>query len=125
MKRASKIAAFLCCVLLLAAARLNSDAALKLDVSPSISRAPAAVKVRVTVVPAPGDRALNVVAESDNYYRSSEVQLEGRDSGAINVFEFRDLPTGLYQITGVVMTAQGPRATALRIIKVEPGLGGR
>ena len=41
------------------------------------------------------DRALRVVAESDTFYRSSEVQLDGADSDGVNTFEFRDLPSGL------------------------------
>lgn len=123
MKTIQRIAAFSCFVLLCGVATLDGTSPLKMDVSPSVSRAPGAVKVRVTVTSAPQDRALLVVAQSPNFYRSSEVQLEGTDSSPINVFEFRDLPSGLYQITGTLVTANGPRATVLRLAKVDPGIG--
>ena len=117
------IAAMSCAVLLLGAATLNGAAALKLEVSPSMSRAPAVLNVRVMVAPAAGNRALHVVAESATYYRASAVELDGSAADAVNVFEFRDLPAGLYQITGTLVDGRGPRATVSRLAKVEPPFG--
>ena len=120
-----RIAPLVCGVLLVGVTTLNSAAALKMEVSPTMSRAPAVLRVRVMVAPASDDRALHVVAESANYYRSSAVELDGSDSDALQVFEFRDLPAGMYQITGTIVDGHGPRATATRLARVEPTFGGR
>jgi hypothetical protein len=120
-----RVAAFSWMIFLAMAATLNSASPLQMSVSPSVSRAPAVLTVRIMVNAGPEDRALHVVAESPSYYRASEVQLEGTRSEAMNVFEFRDLPTGLYQVTGVLVDGHGPRATISRLAKVEPGFGSR
>jgi hypothetical protein len=93
-------------------------------VSPELAVAPAFLTVRVRVDAAPENRRLQVVAESESYYRSSEVQLEGETGEPLSVFEFRGLPTGVYQVTGVLIGANGPRATAWKVARVEPP-GGR
>ena len=125
MRNAQRIAAVSCFVLLSVVTRLDSTAALRLDVTPSISRAPAHVRVRAIVNVGPDDRALQVAAVSANFYRSSEIQLDGTSSGGERVFEFRDLPSGMYEISGVIVDGKGPRAKAFALLKVEPGLGGR
>jgi len=117
--------AFSWAIFLLMAATLDSASPLQMQVSPSVSRAPAVVTVRVMVNAGPEDKALQVVAESPSYYRASAVQLEGTQSEAVNVFEFRNLPSGMYQITGLLVDSNGPRATISRLAKVEPGLGSR
>jgi hypothetical protein len=39
------------------------------------------------------------------------------------VFEFRNLPSGQYEVTGVLMGVNGPRAMATGIAKVQPAAG--
>ena len=46
-------------------------------VSPAIAFAPANLIVRATVQAHESNRAIEIVAESDSFYRSSEIQLEG------------------------------------------------
>ncbi|MBI3493477.1 MAG: hypothetical protein HY047_17105 [Acidobacteria bacterium] len=88
-----------------------------------MSRAPALLTVRVTVEAAADNRVLQVVAESSDFYRSSQVQIGGANATPLNVFEFRNLPTGLYQVTGVLVGVHGPRATVTRLAKVDPSVG--
>jgi hypothetical protein len=125
MKKAQRVAAVSCFVLLCVATRLDSTAALKMDVTPSISRAPASVQVRVVINAGPDDREFHLAAESGSFYRSSAIALDGASSGGLNVFELKDLPSGTYEISGVLVDAHGPRARVLRTLRVEPGLGGR
>ena len=103
----------------------GSDIPLRMEVAPSVARAPALLTVRVVVPRAQINRRLHVVAESPEFYTSSEVDLPGEHAPAMSVFEFRNLPAGLYEITGVVIDARGGRSTVSRLAKVEPGLGGR
>ena len=115
-----------CAVCLLGAlGGLDGDQVLRMDVSPSVSRAPAVLTVRVTVEAAAENRSLQIAAESPTFYRSSEVQIDGANAHPMNVFEFRDLPTGTYQVTGVLIGSRGPRATVLRLARVEPAVGSR
>jgi hypothetical protein len=125
MRRLLQIAAFSWLALVVSDAVLHGAGPLKMDVSPSVSRAPAVLTVRVVVQAGNEDRYLQVVAESPTFYRSSEIQLEGTKSTPLNVFEFRNVPTGLYQITGVLVDAHGPRANISRLVKVEPSVGSR
>ena len=63
------------------------------------------------------------MAESPEFYRSSEIQLDGENTPSLSVFEFRNLPTGLYQVTGVLIGASGERAKVSRLARVEPTFG--
>src|SRR5262245_17606029 len=103
----------------------GGDVALRMEVAPSVARAPALLTVRVVVPRAQINRRLHVVAESPEFYTSSEVDLPGEHAPALSVFEFRNLPAGLYEITGIVMDARGGRSTVSRLAKVEPGIGAR
>ena len=125
MSRTQRIAAFSSVGLLLATTRLNSEDLLRMQVSPAVSRAPAVLTIRVSVQPSSDDRSLQIVAESATFYRSSEIELDGTSATAHQVVEFRNLPAGLYQVTGVLVGTRGPRATVLRTAKVEPSPGSR
>jgi hypothetical protein len=82
---------------------------LKLAVSPSYSFAPSNLRIRVRVVPNAENRALAVVAESGDLYRSSEIQLEGDHAPATTTFEFRGLPSGDYEILAALVDSAGRR----------------
>jgi hypothetical protein len=104
---------------------VHAGGPLRIEVSPSIARAPAAVTVRVSIESSSDNRALQIVASSANFYRSSEIQLDGAAASPLNVFEFKNLPTGMYQVTGVLRGVHGPRATMSKLAKVEPAFGSR
>jgi len=108
---------------LLAASPLSGDEPLRMQLTPSVQRAPAVLTIRVTVEAADDNRALRVVAESPTFYRSSEVRIDGRQSPPLNVFQFRNLPTGVYQVTSELIGSRGRRATATRFARVEPPFG--
>jgi len=107
------------------ASNLSGAEHLRMQVSPPVSRAPGFVVIRVGVEKAADNRRLQIITESADFYRSSEIPLDGQNAPAVNVFEYRDLPTGLYHITGVLIGTRGERATVARLAKVEPAVGGR
>jgi hypothetical protein len=83
------------------------------------SFAPANLNIRVRVVPSAENRALEVVAESGEFYRSSQVPLEGEHAPATTTFEFRGLPGGDYMIHGILTDSSGRRrATAEQSVRV-------
>jgi hypothetical protein len=88
-----------------AAAGANQPLAIK--VSPAVSFAPANLIIRTSVDPDAYNRSLEVVAESDDFYRSSTVMLEGDRAPKTTQFEFRSLPPGEYAVSVVVTGADG------------------
>jgi len=113
------------CVLGLVPRALNGGEALQMQVSPAIQRAPAMLTVRVMVESSPDNRLLKVVAESGTFYRSSEVEIDGASASRLKVFQFRGLPTGRYEVTSVLVGAQGRRASISRVAEVVPTPGER
>jgi hypothetical protein len=109
--------------LFLGASILEGDEPMRMRVTPAMSLAPGFLTVRVRVEAAPENRRLQVIAESSDFYRSSEVPLDGVKGVPLTVFEFRDLPSGLYHVTGVLIGVQGPRATASGVARVQPSAG--
>src|SRR5262245_2869790 len=103
------VAVFL--LMLLAGPRvLDGGGAMRMQMSPAVSRAPAFLTVRV-MIEAPADsRVLEVIAESPEFYRSSQIPIDGVNRSFLKVFEFANLPTGTYQVTSTLLGVNGPRA---------------
>jgi hypothetical protein len=87
---------------------------LSMRVSPAISFAPANLVIRTSVEPDASNRAMEVIADSDGFYRSSAVQLDGDRAPKTTTFEFRSLPPGTYEVTAVVIGADGQRRALAR-----------
>jgi hypothetical protein len=102
-----KVQAFVCGFLLLMAAPLGAGERLLLKVSPTVSFAPANLVVRTTIEADPANRSLAIVAESGDFYRSSQVQLDGDHAPRISTFEFRSLPPGVYTVRALLFDADG------------------
>jgi hypothetical protein len=66
------------------------------------------------VEPDPGNRALEVVAESGAYYRSSRIQLDGTEASGTISFEFRNVPGGEYDVRGVLINSSGHERAVVR-----------
>jgi hypothetical protein len=78
-------------------------------VSPAVSFAPANLNVRAQIESDAQNRAVEIVAESTDFYRSSEIQLDGENAPRTSTFEFRSLPPGRYEVTATLL---GPGGTA-------------
>ena len=113
------------CVFGLVPSALNGGEALQMKVSPAVQRAPAMLTVRVMVESSDDNRLLQVVAASETFYRSSEVEIDGANSSPLRVFQFRGLPTGRYEVTSVLLGTQGRRAMISRVAEVVPSPGER
>jgi hypothetical protein len=75
--------------------------------------------IRVDVTPDPENRALEVIAESSDYFRSSRIQLDGEDARKTITLEFRGLPPGDYAVWGRLIDSAGhQRATVRRQVTV-------
>ena len=102
-----KLTAALFAILMLAGAPMGAGERIIIKVSPAIAFAPANLVVRATIPADADNRAVQIVAESADFYRSSEMQLEGERAPRTTTFEFRSLPSGTYQVSATLMGADG------------------
>src|SRR6267378_7347229 len=72
-----RIALWICGCLAFAALPLDGGDRLAMTVQPARSFAPSFLRVRVRIEPSAGNRWLEVIADSDGFYRSSEIPLDG------------------------------------------------
>ena len=98
---------------------------LKLAVTPAQSFAPATVRIRARIEPSAANRMLTIVADGADFYRSSEIQLDGDSAPKTVELRFSDLPGGEYEVYAVLTDAFGRhRATVRQPARVLSMLGG-
>jgi hypothetical protein len=116
-------------ILMAAAATLPVGAGerMTLKVSPAVAFAPANLVVRATIEADAANRSIEIVAESIDFYRSSEIQLEGDKAARTNTFEFRSLPPGTYEVRAKLVGADGQARAAIRtqVNVIDAGAGDR
>lgn len=86
---------------------LNGNEPLRLAVTPVHSFAPATVNIRVRIEPSAENRTLAIVADGANFYRSSEMPLEGDQAPTHVELRFSNLPGGDYVISAVLTDRLG------------------
>ena len=99
---------------------LNGSQPLSLQVSPAMAAAPAFISVRAVIEASDDNRALEVVAQSSDFFRSSRVELDGRAAPPLSVFQYSNLPPGLYEVSAFLIGTSGQRAAVSKIVKVVP-----
>jgi hypothetical protein len=115
-----KVRAILCGLLLtMSGLSVGAGEKLSLKASPEISFAPAHLIVRTSIEPDADNRALEIVIDSPDFYRSSTIQLEGDQAPRMSVVEFRGVPGGNYEISARLFGQSGEsRAVARRVVDV-------
>jgi hypothetical protein len=69
---------------------------------------------------------VEILAESSDFYRSSEIQLEGDKAARTTMFEFRSLPPGSYEVRATLFGSSGKRGVVRQQVNVIPsGAGDR
>lgn len=63
---------------------------------------PATVRIKVAVEPKADNRMLRVEADGDQYFRASDLVLEGDKEARHHTVEFKNLPAGDYVIRATV-----------------------
>ena len=105
-------------LMLSASLPLGATEPMMVKVSPAVCFAPANLIVRATIVSNADNRSVEIVAESDEFYRSSEIQLDGDHAPRTSQFEFRSLPPGMYEIRATLYGTNGERATVHQQVNV-------
>jgi hypothetical protein len=93
--------------LLLATAPLGADERLKMYLSVTGAIAPANVSVQTIVQPSSRNRAIRVVAESEDFFRSSTMSLNGESAPRVTTITFPQMPSGQYHIEVAVLAVDG------------------
>ena len=91
----------------LAPSSLGGASRLAMKVSPTLAYAPARLWVHTRVERNTENRAIEIIAESEEFYRSSEIQLDGERAPRETTFEIRGLPAGLYDVMAVLKGVGG------------------
>jgi hypothetical protein len=87
---------------------------ISMRVSPSVAFAPADLIVRTTIEASDENRAIEIVAESGDFYRSSEQPLDGERAPRTTELHFRSLPEGEYIVSAVLKGAGDERLAVMR-----------
>jgi hypothetical protein len=99
---------------LIATLPLGAGERMTIKVSPVVAFAPANLIVRTMIVADGENRAVEIVAESRDFYRSSTVQLDGENSARTTSFEFRSLPPGTYEVRANLLGTRGEQRATVR-----------
>ena len=99
---------------IVAAVPLGAGERMTMKVSPAVAFAPANLIVRAMIVADADNRAVEIVAESNDFYRSSQIQLEGEKAARTSMFEFRSLPPGTYEVRANLLGADGRSRAMIR-----------
>jgi hypothetical protein len=113
-----RIGFLICGFLALVAIPVNGGGRLTMNVSPAYSFAPSFLRIRVRVEPSAENRSLEVIAESAEFYRSSQIPLDGDRAPRTIVVEFPSVPAGDYDIAGVVTDRTGRQSAAREHVQV-------
>jgi hypothetical protein len=97
---------------------ITASEPLVLQVSPSVSMAPANVRVRARIEKNADNRGIEVAAESDDFYRSSYVSLDGDRAPFITEIAFKGLPGGDYHVSVVLIGSRGIRSSVTQPITI-------
>jgi hypothetical protein len=93
---------------------LGAGERITIKVSPAVSFAPANLIVRTMIVADADNRAVEIIAESPDFYRSSQIQLEGDKAPRTTMFEFRSLPQGTYEVRANLIGIGGQQRAFVR-----------
>jgi hypothetical protein len=59
----------------------------------------------------PRNRELRITVEGEDFFASSDVQLDGVDAATTHQFTWRELPGGAYRVDAILLRADGERTT--------------
>ena len=99
----------------------DANECMSMKVSPRQALAPVNLRVSVRVEPNADNRVLTIVADSEEFYRSSQIPLEGDRAPKTFTIEYPNVPGGQYQVTSVLFNGMGrERATISETAHVVP-----
>jgi hypothetical protein len=113
-EKSMNVRACVCGVAVMTTTVVGAKEPLSMRVSPAMSFAPANLVIRTRLEPDADNRAMEIVAESGEFYRSSAIQLDGERAPRTATFEFRSVPQGEYDVRAVVIGTDGQQRAFVR-----------
>jgi hypothetical protein len=104
----------LCGMIVLTVAPVDGVEPLKLAVSPAQSFAPGNVMIRARIEPNAENRTLTIVTDGPDFYRSSDIPLNGDQAPKTVELRVADLPGGEYDVYAFLSDASGHRRAFVR-----------
>ncbi len=102
-------------------AKSDATECMSMKVSPRQALAPVNLRVTVRVESNADNRVLTIVADSPEFYRSSQIPLEGDRAPKTFTIEYPNVPGGQYEVTSVLFNSMGrERATVRETAHVVP-----
>ncbi len=97
---------------LLSMSPLGAVERLRMRVSPMKGLVPATLVIDAVAERDPANRALQIPVESEEYYRSSLVQLEGDEAPRTTTIRYDNVPGGTYEVRVVLLGSNGQQLAA-------------
>ena len=98
----------------------NSERPITVHVTPLFAIEGSSVQAMVRVAPNAENRMLRITVDAENYYRSSELQLDGDTAAVTHYLPLNALPAGDYAFLAVVFGPQGERARSSEAFRLLP-----
>jgi hypothetical protein len=99
--------------LLLVAMPVGAGHKLAMRVSPAYSYEPASLTIQLSIAPDAQNRVIRVITESAEFYRRSDITLDGDRAPRTNVFAYRGLPAGDYEVRSILFGERGQERAML------------
>jgi hypothetical protein len=103
---------------LLTTSPLGAGERVTVRVAPRVGLAPATLVVDAVTERDPANRALQIQVESEGYYRSSLMQLDGDQAPRTTTVRYEGVPGGSYEVRAILFGSDG-RQWAATIQQVE------
>jgi hypothetical protein len=86
--------------------------------------APAVIRSVIRVAPHADNRRLRLTLDSPDFYRSSDIELDGASAASAHYFNWSALPAGSYTVVATLFGPDGQRAQTFSTLDVR-GFGSR
>jgi hypothetical protein len=96
----------------------ESAPVVELRLATRFAMAPASLQSLVRIPTHPDNRRLRVLVDGDQYYRSSDTQLDGVDAAKHYFFTWHGLPPGSYSVVAIVYGEHGVRGQRAGTLEV-------
>ena len=96
----------------------GADGPMTLAVRPTVLFAGRDVRTTVRTPRDSRNRELRIVVEAADYFKSSDVQLDGVDAPATHQFTWKELPSGAYRVEAILTREDGERKTVTECFAV-------
>ena len=91
-----------------------ANESVSIRVSPVTSFAPTNLSIQVRVEPDANNRAIAIVADSADFFRSSVLPLEGDHAPKTTALRFLSVPPGDYEVTATLIGVDGRERAVAR-----------